>query len=123
MRLTKLEEKIVLTMDDVRKTNHNLNGDDGVDFVTYRDWEEDDTFEIRYQREQGTWQGKQIITYDIEDEGFAVSIDGEIKHIIGISDPHAAILVEKEGVVAACGHEELITLSLATGEFKETYTR
>lgn len=122
-------EKIILTMDDVRKLKHNLNyGSKPDSFMDNYDLDESDTLTaIKGYGESQTWNGKEVLIYDLykngEELGYAILIDGKVEYLIGIYEPHGCSLNAKRGLVTAHGHEEIIQLWLDDGEFELTYTR
>lgn len=124
---------IILTMADVRNLKHNLGYGKAPDsFMKNYGWKEDKTLVAKkgFTKPQ-EWDGHQIEIYDLysKDEryiselGYAVLVDGEIKYLIGIYEPHGASLNTKRGLITAHGHEEIIKLWLDDGEFERTHTR
>lgn len=126
-------ESIDITMDDVRKTKHNLGYRNNMDdsFLKNYSWKEDQVLTAipSYSAPQ-MCDGKEVEIFDLykkgerfSELGYAISIDGEIQYIIGIYEPHGCSLNAKRGCVTAHGHEEIIKLWLDDGEFEETHTR
>ena len=125
-----LEQQITLSMDDVRKANHNLayyaEPENPDSFLKNYRWTEDTKISLTYIAEEGIWEDKNVIIYGAEADwefGYVVSIEGEFKHIIGIYEPHGVILNEKRGLITVHGHEEIVQLWLSDGEFESEYTR
>lgn len=125
-------DKITLTMDDVRKTKHNLGWGD-MDFMKNYHWEEDKlliAMPSHYNKQQFYGDDK-ISIYDLYSKdkkymseiGYAILVNDEVKYLIGIYEPHGCKLNAKRGIVTAHGHEEIINLWLEDGEFESTHTR
>lgn len=115
-----VEEKSTLT---VREANElNQNDDDGFG-------EDDGVLYIQTENSwcSGTYQGQKVESHlllrDEEPIGFAVKINGEVKHLISIYEPHGCEINEKRGLITAYGHEQVIHLWLEDGEFDGFYTR
>jgi hypothetical protein len=124
-------ENMTLSMEDVRNLGHNL-GDRGIDFMQNYGWSEDTKLYIKDEVCGETWNGKKVVVYGYNDGddlhydnilGYAVSIDGDIKYLIGIYEPNGCVLNDKRGLLTCWGHEEIINLWLDNGEFQSMYTR
>ena len=137
-------EQVILTMDDVRKTKHNLGyGDKPDNFLSNYSWTEtqqlvampgyDTNFRGASSKSQ-TWNGKEVKIWNLyakgssermlgREIGYAISIDGVIEYLISIYEPHGCSLNAKRGCIMAHGHEQIITLWLDEGEFEEIHTR
>ena len=99
--------------------------------ANYR-WKEDQILvaEKGYQKTQ-TWDDNSIDIYNLYtksdkylyDLGYAILVNGEVKYLIGIYEPHGCSLNPKRGLVTAHGHESIVKLWLDDGEFEENYTR
>jgi len=123
---------IILTMDDVRGLKHNLDYKEINSFMKNYGWKEDQLL-IAKKGWSGsqTWNGHEVEIYDlytkgeryISELGYAILIDGKVKYLIGIYEPHGANLNAKRGCITAHGHEEIIQLWLDDGEFDRKYTR
>lgn len=122
------KDSFKITMGDVRKTGHNLGSRrEGPDsFLTNYGWKEDTILEASYPSNY-EWDAKKVQIFELfanrSDIGYAVKIDGELKYLIGIYEPHGCDLNSKRGVITAHGHEEIIKLWLDDGEFEQTHTR
>lgn len=132
-RFNESSNTIELTMDDVRKLHHNMNYRKEKDsFMKNFHWKEDQILIAKkgYSKPD-SWDGKEVEIYDLYTKsekylielGYAILINGEIKYLISIYEPHGCDLNAKRGVVTAHGHEQIIKLWLDDGEFEETYTR
>jgi len=117
-------------MDDVRGLKHNLDYKEVNSFMKNYGWKEDQLL-IAKKSWSGsqTWDNHVVEIYDlytkgenISEIGYAILIDGEVKYLIGIYEPHGANLNSKRGCITAHGHEE-IQLWLDDGEFDRKYTR
>jgi hypothetical protein len=130
------EDQIILTMDDVRKTKHNLGyGDKPDSFLSNYGWEETQQLvAMPSHNKPETWDGKEVKIFDLyakgssermlgREIGYAISIDGVIEYLISIYEPHGCSLNAKRGCVTSHGHEQIIKLWLDDGEFEETQTR
>jgi hypothetical protein len=117
-RFNENDNTITLSMEDVKNLKHNLGS-----------WNEDTKLIIdtKYVQGSGTWNGKEVVIYELSVEmdefGYAVSIDGNIEYLIGIYEPHGCSLNAKRGMVTFWGHEEIIQLWLDDGEFETKHTR
>lgn len=127
------EGDIILTMDDVKLLKHNLGSHrNPSDFQSNYNWTDNQTLEAsKSYSKRGIWNDKEIEILDLytrdgkykSELGYAIMIDGSIKYLIGIYEPHGCSLNEKRGLVTAHGHEEIIKLWLDDGEFEATHTR
>lgn len=130
------KDQIILTMDDVRKTKHNLDYRDKPDSFLYNyGWEETQQLVAMPDgNKPQTWDGKEVKIFDLyakgssermlgREIGYAISIDGVIEYLISIYEPHGCSLNAKRGCVTAHGHEQIIILWLDDGEFEEIRTR
>jgi hypothetical protein len=124
------EQEIILTMNDVRGSKHNLGYESNTDdsFLRNYGWKEDQLLVATpaYSKPQ-EWDGKQVQIYDLytkgEELGYAILIDGKVEYLLGIYEPHGCSLNAKRGLITAHGHEEIIKVWLDEGEFEETHTR
>jgi hypothetical protein len=57
------------------------------------------------------------------DAGYVVLVDDVPKHIITIYEPHGAAFIADIGAVVTYGHEEIIILSINSGNFTRILTR
>ena len=127
-----------ITMDDVRKTKHNLTPegrqtvDDGVrrvnlDFLSNYGWNENTVLKASVI-DVLDYNGKEIQISELqhnnhEEIGYAIKENGVLKYIIGIYEPHGIELFSKRGLITAYGHEEIVMLWLADGGFDTIATR
>lgn len=54
--------------------------------------------------------------------GFAILIDGEVKHLVTFYEPHGATFIEGKDLFVAYGHEDVVLL-FPDGEIKTIHTR
>jgi len=135
------EQEIILTMNDVRGSKHNLGYESNTDdsFLRNYGWKEDQLLVATpaYSKPQ-EWDGKQVQIYDLytflkhviffgytkgEELGYAILIDGKVEYLLGIYEPHGCSLNAKRGLITAHGHEEIIKVWLDAGACEETHTR
>lgn len=117
---------VALSMDDVRHINHNLDYKEKGDFMSNYSWDESQKLQVKNVQASGMWDGKKVVIYglyDIHEFGYAITIDGEIKYLVGIYEPHGCNINEKRGLITCYGHEDIIQLWLDDGEFATIYTR
>lgn len=116
----------ILSMDDVKNLIHNLDHRKKNDFMRNYGWDESTKLNIGHIEYDGTWDGKKVIIYGLYvnyEIGYAVSIDGDIKYLVGIYEPHGCSMNTKRGLLTFWGHEQIIRLWLDDGEFEEDRTR
>lgn len=120
--MEKSEEMITLTMNDVRKLNHNL----GSDVLYQYDFTESSELTVGELCLTSSWQGKKVEGFElyrsftednIEHLGYAIKIDDEIKHLIAIDDWIDCICNAERGLIAVFGNDEIIHLWLDNGQF------
>lgn len=120
-------DTFTITVDDIKKTKHNLGykRDDPDSFIKNYGWDDTVVLEAEYPTTY-QWNGKEVKVYELfkrSQLGYAIKIDGELKYILGIYEPHGCSVNTKRGFLTAHGHEQIINLWLDDGEFDETHTR
>lgn len=118
-RSEKSEKSIILKPDDIKSLNHNLGNGSDYDF---EELEASDSHHTMVDA-KGAWDGKKVKVLSIYEFGYLVLIDGEMKHLISIYEPHGCQLNSKRGLLTVYGHEEIVNLWLDNGEFNEIQTR
>ena len=118
--MPQFQEKVILTIDDFRKLNHNLGSDDA--FSNY-DLSEISTLNFGDLIFTSNWQGKKVECFELYSSftecpfKVAIKIDGEIKHLIAIDDWVDCLYHEKRGLITAFGCDRIVQLWLDDGEF------
>lgn len=117
-----------ITMDDVRKTKHNMDYDGQDSFLSNYGWDESTLIEVTEPTGTFQYDGKkvEIVELSTDDEpefGYGIVINGTLSYIITIYEPHGYKFNEKRGCLTAHGHEEIIKVYLDDGEIETQYTR
>lgn len=119
---------VTLTKSDVDKLGYNGK----VEYELYSNFgfDDDQTLEADFSDNIHTnWQNNEVSIGELIDKtgqeeiGYAIKVNGHIKYLITIYEPHGCSFDNKRGYVIAYGHEEITTLSLEDGEFNTDYTR
>jgi len=122
---------IQISMTDLENINHNLAGRDG-DVLSNWNWKEDQMLEASPSYHKPVnYNGDELVICDlftIDDRyknylGYALLINGEVKHIVSIYEPHGCELLIHKDLFLAYGHENIILLELDTNKFNKFYTR
>ena len=127
---------IQISMADLENINHNLAGSyDNVLANILRNWgwKEDQMLlaSPSYYNKPVNYNGSELVICDLFTTGgryknylgYAISINGEVKHIISIYEPHGCEFLIHKDLFLAYGHEDIILLELDTNKFNRFHTR
>lgn len=120
---------IQISMTDLENINHNLAGRDG-NVLKNWGWKEDQML-IASPDETINYNGDELTICDLfttggrykSELGYAILINGEVKHIVSIYEPHGCEFLIHKDLFLAYGHEDIILLELDTNKFNNFHTR
>lgn len=121
---------IQISMTDLENINHNLAGRDG-DVLGNWGWKEDQMLAASPSYHKPVnYNGSELVICDLftiggryKNLGYAISINGEVKHIVSIYEAHGCEFLIHKDLFLAYGHEDIILLELDTNKFNNFHTR